>query len=349
MRTNPYSIWDAFSQGLAAEQQLAKAKLDKKYGDQLMQQKLTSGDLSDQLMQSQIGLANMKAQQMPLEFKQRASENEMKKQLLQAQIEHLLKHPDYRAQSAVGKMQEDLINATNQFGKDSPQAGQIKQAIQMALQGKQPLQVFDPNTGRQLVSMGGTMSQRPSSSLSSNYVDPVTGEIISPDTPSMRTRDIRGLAGSKNVQQLISQGAKAYAPMLNPAIKYKISVEKFINDHIKSVFKEPSEYAYGKKTLESGAEGLVNQWLLNPTQKNVDRVVGIVEPVKGETPEGYKDRIRRQLMDYLVQEKRTEQRLSRGIGVGQSPMFNQGGQQDRNAAKQIKKVLKYKLETKRLE
>ena len=215
--------------------------------------------------------------------------------------------------SSFGKLQSDYLNVVKQFGEDSPQAQQFRQALQSAASGKQGITVFDPKTGAPLVNVGGAGNKGVN-----NYINPETGDVSSAPTSAQASRLQKGITGSENLTQFIKNYMNELPQFQKPEVKGKYYAQSLSNSLFGTDYPLPSKFAYGKSSLLSAAEGLLNTFQLNATDKNIKRVIEIMEPKWGEGENGYKGRVQAQLNDFMTTENRLKEHLKTGYQLNDS-------------------------------
>lgn len=227
-------------------------------------------------------------------------------------------NPSYHPSSNLAKLQADLDYATKMYGPESDRVKELKQQIQMTLQGKPGVTVYDPKTGNPLVNFGGTQGNK---SGGGTYVDPKTSNVVVTNTTTQTSNDLKALAANKNVEQYLNKVIETLPQFQTAGKQFQLIKDSFSNKFLGGTSEIPSQYAAGKAALNTVVEGLIKELGLNPTTANVNRIAKIVEPEFGESTEGYKNRVRSQLSDYAASAQNIKNRLAQGTIVGKSNAF----------------------------
>lgn len=174
--------------------------------------------------------------------------------------------------------------------------------------------VKDPRTGQVKSAAGGV------------FVNPQTGEARSSLTTGQSTKEQRTIAGIKNLESYLDEITKTVPEFMTFSDKLALDAQKAGNYYLGKNYEGPSLYAEGQSNILKSAEGFINAFGLNATNENVEKAINIMTPLKGESKQGYINRNKRQLKEFIEQRKRAESRLNEGVPVGQSNMsFQQGG------------------------
>lgn len=224
----------------------------------------------------------------------------------------------FEPSSPAGKLLRDYKQVARMYGEDSEEAQQIKQAIEKNINGANGITVFDPRTGQPLVNMGGNSGGRMGSGPRT-LVNPQTGEITAPLTPTSRTRDQKVVAGSENLQSYIA-GVAAKLPQFQTRPKKLLTgLQGLLNENLPFLganFEGPSTLAEGNADLISSVEGFMNNFNLTSTDLNSKMSKEIFAPQPGESEEFYKKRVEKQAKHLLEVDRRARERQIKGNVVG---------------------------------
>lgn len=250
-------------------------------------EKLRNAPLRKQLLQSELESAP---------FKQ---------QLLQAQAQAAM-----RPKPIAGKISQ-LEQLRDRFAPGSDQYKLYDTAFRNALAGQQGITVFDPQ-GNPMVQIGGSSGGK--AGAGGIYQSP-TGTQYQTPTKAAQTNLQQRIVGQELVEPYIQNMIKTLPQFQSAWTRGQSSTEGFANRWLGTNFKLPSELQEGIASKGLAAEGMLKEFGLNATGKNLQRMESILTPGKDESTEGYKERASRQAMQFL-QTKLKAQALSRsGIPV----------------------------------
>jgi hypothetical protein len=232
------------------------------------QQKLIMAQLQNELLKNDVKYApEMSAAEL-------ASKQAMAP-YYQAQTKKLNAPPQYAPSSPVAKLQQDLAYAVQTYGPDSPQAKQIKQAIDVSLQGKQGVVVYDKD-GKPMVQVGGTGGSG-RGGVGGTFRDS-NGNVVSMPTNQSTTTAQNAIMGSLNANQYINDMVKNLPKFQNPVTYGEEKLSGLSNALFGTNFPLPSEKTQGLASLKSSAEGLIKTFGIRPTDKNMETVQSILQP-----------------------------------------------------------------------
>ena len=246
----------------------------------------------------------------------------------------------FEPSSPAGKLLQDYKHIARMYGEDSEEAQQIKQAIEKSIKGANGITVFDPRTGQPLVNMGGNSGGRMGGGPGT-LVNPQTGEITAPLTPTSRTRDQKVVAGSENLQSYIA-GVAAKLPQFQSRPKrIWTGIQGLLNENVPFLganFEGPSTLAEGNADLISSVEGFMNNFNLTSTDLNSKMSKEIFAPQPGESEEFYKKRVEKQAKHLLEVDRRARERQIKGNVVGYTDASIQKKRES------LEKIAKYSID-----
>lgn len=172
------------------------------------------------------------------------------------------------------------------------------------------------------------------------YQDPNTGQVISAPTARTATALQTSITAAKRVAPQLERIANHAAPFMTLGGEANTFYQRGKNYAFGGKSELPSQYANFQSELKAAPESLVKAYGLNPTNETIERMASVIEPLRGETAETYKQRILTTLDNIKnEQEKQPEGQLYGGINV--SPSDQQSTASSGNGF-DPKKMLDYK-------
>jgi hypothetical protein len=181
----------------------------------------------------------------------------------------------------------------------------------------------DPKQGTLRGGQGGT------------YVNPKTGEIISTNTNKMATTDQTTIAAIDRVNPQINRILKTLPQFQKASRQGQAYAAGLANTFFGADYKLPSELAAGHAALESAPEALLKAFGLNTTDQALTMMRKTVEPAKGESANGYKERVLEQLKEIKMFQDQSKNRLANGISLKTSNDPQTAHQQSAQASGQV--------------
>lgn len=163
--------------------------------------------------------------------------------------------------------------------------------------------IKDPRMGSNRAGEGGT------------YIDPQTGKATSTDTSSMTTTDQTAIAGAQRVTPLIKNIVKNLPQFQTAGNRLEEKAEGFANEYFGGNYDKPSQLAQAKADLDVSAEGLIKAYGLRVTDKALDMMKGAIQPMKGESPQGYENRLLSTLNTISDFDGQSKSRLLNGTDI----------------------------------
>jgi hypothetical protein len=171
----------------------------------------------------------------------------------------------------------------------------------------------DPTMGTTRAGAGGT------------YFNPVTGQTTSTDTPNNTTLDQRTVAGLQRVTPLINTLSSTLPQFQTFSGQANLRAQQGLNYAFGQNNSLPNQYAQGQAALKIAPESLLRTFGLPVTNESLERMETAVEPIRGETPEGYRQRLQNTLLELQTNSGQAQNRLKSGMNVDapQSAPVNQ--------------------------
>lgn len=274
-----------------------------------------------------------KLQHMPEEFQSEQKKNQLANLLTQAEIQHynaLSKKEGLPSfQSPMGKALADY-----QFALKSGDKNQIKamedylnklSAVSQGVQfesmpgggfsinmGGQTVpgaygtnrMIRDPRFGTQKSGAGGTYAiQNPDGTIT--YTSSPTGQ--------MTTRLQKGIIGAQQVEPYLKDVLENLPQFQTASGQIKLKAAQLGNFLGISDFDLPSKYAAGRAALLMAPESLLSAFNLNPTVEAIKQLQDAINPIPGESAQGYARRIARTLNQIKEKQLEQQQILTGGI------------------------------------
>jgi len=237
---------------------------------------------------------------------QRAAEMQpLKEALLRAQAQKALQPQS--PQSSLGKLMADRLRA-QQSGASQESLQQYDQAIANVAQGRQGIVVTDPKTGQEMIRIGGPASSRGTDGGVYQSGDEQVSTVTKPTKTSLE----KSLIAADQVDRL----AKNIVNISNTKGWFNKAMnmfEKFSNEYLGGNYDNPSDIQYVQSSIKTMTEPLIREMGLNATDKTIAEVNSILQPQWGESSDGYKKRITKQLHDYSTNNKGKTDFLFEGV------------------------------------
>jgi hypothetical protein len=307
------SLLDSIMRGLKLNDQYQETKYKPK--------QLAEALLGEQLANKIKGVQARYAEPMASVGLQQAQGNlgllPYREQLLKARAQAAL-HPQ-AALSNFEKAIQGQQRIIQQFGQDSPQAKAANDYIQKLSAGSNGISVsIDPETGQPLVQIGGSGGRGKGAGM---VVNPATGEIFSSPTNTVATKLQNKIIGEQQLEPIMKDIINTVPQFQSGWKEIQRDLVGVTNRWLGTDFRQPSEAKMGQAALTKATESLIGLYGLYGNAHNVKKVSTILEPGKGESPAGYKDRVKKEMDTYVKSLKTSQSQLGRGISVN-SPNKN---------------------------
>lgn len=229
-----------------------------------------------------------------------------KQKLLQAKAQAAL-----RPKPIAGKISQ-LEQLRDRFAPGSEQYQLYDTALRNALAGQQGITVFDPQ-GNPMVQIGGSAGAK-GNGAGTIYQSP-TGEQYQTPTKAVQTNLQQRIVGQKIVEPYIQNMIKTLPQFQSGWTKGLAGAEGIANRWLRTNFDLPSQLQEGMASKGLAAEGMLREFGLNATGKNLERMEAILTPGKDESDEGYRNRATRQAIQFLQTTKESQELSRSGIPV----------------------------------
>lgn len=156
------------------------------------------------------------------------------------------------------------------------------------------------------------------------YVNPQTGEIISSNTSAQTTTDQNAIAAVQRVKPQVEDLVQKLPQFQRAGTQASAWTQGVGNKYFGTNYDLPSQQAEGNALINTTAEGLMKAFNLPSTNESLDMVKQAIAPVDGESPQGYKARVNRELQKIVMFQGQAKDRLAHGIVLNQG---NQAAQQ----------------------
>lgn len=153
------------------------------------------------------------------------------------------------------------------------------------------------------------------------YTDPMTGRKFTTNTGANTTTDQTTIAAVDRVSPIIKQLSNDLAPFQTLFGQANLRGQQLQNWLYGANNQLPSQYARGQAGMEVAAEGLLKAWGLKVTNEAQQSMKNAIQPVSGESSDGYKNRI----IGTLKQLQENSDQASSRIASGQTVRGSQGG------------------------
>lgn len=161
----------------------------------------------------------------------------------------------------------------------------------------------DPTMGSQKSGAGGT------------YTDPTTGQQFTTDTSKNTSLDQQTIGAIQRVQPLLKDLTDNLSPFQTLSGQGKLQSEKLGNYLFGMNNKAPSMYATGQSALQTAPESLLKAWGLNVTNESQEAMRKSVQPIFGESAQGYTQRVLHTLMQLQENQRQAKNRLKSGTNL----------------------------------
>lgn len=158
----------------------------------------------------------------------------------------------------------------------------------------------DPRMGPARGGQGGT------------YVNPTNGGVISTDTMENTTTDQRTIAALQRVAPQVERLMQVLPQFQHANTNTQAFIQGLSNTYLGTDYRLPSEKAEGHAILNAAPESLLKAYGLNVTDDSMKSMRAMIEPGKGESPEGYRDRLTRNLAEMQMFGDQAKVRLANG-------------------------------------
>lgn len=159
-------------------------------------------------------------------------------------------------------------------------------------------------------------------------LDPATNQYVVAPTRASITKDLKTLAGGQNLNQYLDKAIEKLPQFQTGTAQALTGLQGLSNYLFHTNFKGPSEKVSGEAAINSAAEGFLNEFGLNITDKNIQAAKDIFRPHFGESAQTYRSRISGQLVELNDVLRRAQERLSGPIPTGVTPDQRQAAMQD---------------------
>ncbi len=245
--------------------------------------------------------------------------------------------------STTGKALHDREMIKKIYGENSPEYQLASQAAENAAAGKQGMQfVMDPETKQITVTQGGTGTGT-SGILTTGglikdtatgpgrggggatYTDPQTGAKYSTLTPQNVTEIQKQILAADNVADQLDviiknmpQFQSGWTQMME---KGAVQLNKWLGAGIDL----PNQLALGKSAIKLAPESMLKNYGLRVTDKATQDMREALEPIEGETSDGYRRRVLGQLEAIKMRQQRGRDVLGSAISLDPVPSFINSG------------------------
>lgn len=245
-------------------------------------------------------------------------------QLLQAQIAKALRPPEAKL-SNIEKAIEGVRHIEQIYGRDSEQAKMARSYANRIASGNQGISVtMDPETGQPMVQIGGAMNgSGKGASNAGKIYQTSSGEQITPATGTTASNLQQRIIGAETVEPYINEIIENMPQFQNLSTQAKTLGQGLSNYVLGTNYDLPSKYASGKAAIKEASEGLLKTFGLNATTGNRNATEEILKPHLGESEQGYKNRVMKQLEDFVLTKKYAKKSLLKGVNVGGESAENQ--------------------------
>ncbi len=159
------------------------------------------------------------------------------------------------------------------------------------------------------------------------FIDKTTGKIISTDTTKQAAFDQSAIAAIERIKPQIERIANTLPQFQQAASRGAATLQGWANNYLNANYQLPSDWASGKAALESAPEGLLKAFGLTTTDQSLNMMRKIIEPVPGESKNGYKTRVINAMKEFSGFAQESRDRLAKGIQVGGPGMESAGSSQ----------------------
>lgn len=240
---------------------------------------------------------------------------ESSKELLNMRLKQALKAPE---QTNYEKALKGYYRVREQYGEGSPQEKMAADYVTRIAKGGLGITILDPKTGQPMVQIGGQSdgsnpfggSGGKSGSMKPGQ-DFVSGNNqYQTPTTAMQTQLQNRVVGQEIVAPYVDNIVKTLPQFQSKWVQGLSGASGFANKWLGTDFDLPSQYQKGQASLGLAAEGMLRQFGLNATGKNLDRMEKILTPDEDESAAGFKRRATEQAQDFLKQALIAQDRLT---------------------------------------
>jgi hypothetical protein len=214
----------------------------------------------------------------------------------------------------IGGKISQLEQLRDRFPKGSQQYILYDTALQNALSGQQGITVYDPQ-GNPMVQIGGSSGSKGSKG-GQLYQNKEGDQYISP-TGAVQTNLQQRIIGQKIVEPYIQNMIKTLPQFQSGWTQGLSNAEGIANRWLGTNFDLPSQLQEGKASRGVAAEGMLKEFGLNATGRNLVRMEEILTPGKDESVEGYKERALRQAVQFMKTAQEVQKISRSGVPVKQ--------------------------------
>lgn len=265
-------------------------------------------DLANSI-KSGLNNANLwqEAKYRPQFYKEELEQAPIKRKLMEAQTAAAL-----RPKPIAGKISQ-LEQLRDRFEPGSKDYIKYDTALSNALAGQNGITVYDPQ-GNPMVQIGGGSTGK--GGAGGIYQSP-TGKQYQTPTKATQTNLQQRIVGQELVEPYVQNMIKNLPQFQSNWTKAKSSLEGFANRNLGTNFDLPSKLQEGMASKGLAAEGMLKEFGLNATGKNLQRMEAILTPGEDESAEGYANRATRQAMNFLQTKLKAQEFSRSGVPVNE--------------------------------
>ncbi len=147
------------------------------------------------------------------------------------------------------------------------------------------------------------------------YVNQQTGETISSDTSKNTTTDQLTIAALQRVDPQVKRLMEVMPQFQQAGTAAKSYTQGLSNKYLNTDYKLPSERAEGEAILKAAPESLLKAYGLNVTNESLKSMEDMIKPGDGESPDGYRARLTRNLAEMEMFGEQAKLRLANGTTI----------------------------------
>lgn len=211
-----------------------------------------------------------------------------------------------------GKL-SNIERLRDRYPKGSEDWNTYDKALRNAIEGQNGITLYDPK-GNPMVQIGGSSGTKGAGKGGQLY-ESSNGNQYQTPTNAISTQVQNRIIGQKLVEPYLKNIIKTLPQFQSGWTKGLSSAEGFTNKWLGTNFDLPSQLQSGKASLGLAAEGMLRQFGLNATSKNLTRMEAILTPGEDESPNGYTRRATQQLLDFIESSKSAQEISRSGVPV----------------------------------
>lgn len=156
------------------------------------------------------------------------------------------------------------------------------------------------------------------------YVDPQTGQVMSTPTNAVTTQNQKTIMANERVKPLIQDLIKNNSQFQTAKQKGALEAQR-VGNYFGGNYPLPDQYAQGQQDLKLAPESMLKGYGLNVTNESLQTMEKALEPIRGETKNGYEKRLQKTLSSISENQQQAMNAQSQGMNVTpQQPPVAQG-------------------------